>query len=96
MARPMSGVGKFGSKGGNTMIRFRRYIALGFCGLMLGGVMSTMGATPATAKLYRFCDTRIEHMEAALATQHAAGHISDEVFAKRQGQVDDQRDRWGC
>lgn len=78
------------------MIKIRRYIALGFCGLMLGGVMASFSAAPATARIYRQCDKKVEKMEEQAARDYEKGKLSADDYAKVMAEVAYHRVLWGC
>lgn len=89
-------MGKFGTKGGNTMKIIRKTIALGLCGVILGGTMSVFGASPATARIYRNCDKKIDAMERQAAKDYDKGRLSAEDYAKVQAEIAFHRELWGC
>lgn len=77
------------------MKRIRKIIAVSICGIVIGGTMSVMTTSSATARNYS-CDQRIDSMEKKAARDYAKGKISDETYLNIQAEISDHRDRWGC
>ncbi|MEO6867532.1 MAG: hypothetical protein ABI200_05880 [Gaiellales bacterium] len=75
------------------MKTFRRIIAVAMCGVMLGGLMSIMGASPATARIYRQCDKKVDVMEmqAAKVYEKAEQNLSkaQEKYDKKPTQTNE-------
>jgi hypothetical protein len=71
-------------------------IAIGVCGLMIGGVMSVFGAAPATARLYSGCDNKIDKMEQQAARDYAKGKLTDAEYANVQAEIAYHHELWGC
>lgn len=77
-------------------MKIRKYIAIGACGLAIGGVMSVFSASPATARAYSSCDQKIEKMEKAAARDYEKGKLSAEDYEKVQAEIAYHRELWGC
>lgn len=78
------------------MKTIRKTIAIGMCGIMLGGVMSVMSASPATAKIYRNCDQTIDNIGKQAARDYGKGKLSADGYAKAQSEIASHRQLWGC
>lgn len=78
------------------MKTIRKALAIGMCGIIVGGSMSVMGATPATAKIYRNCDKKIEQMEKQAAKDYQKGKLSAADYAKVQAEIAFHKQLWGC
>jgi hypothetical protein len=78
------------------MKTIRKTIAIGLCGLIIGGTMSFMGAAPATARIYRNCDQKVDAMEKQAAKDYKKGKLSAEDYAKVQAEIAFHRELWGC
>lgn len=89
-------VGKFGRKGGTTMSRIRKLIAIAACGVMIGALMSVFAAAPATGKAYARCDKKIETMEKQAAKDYARGKLSADEYANVMAEIAYHRELWGC
>lgn len=92
---PMMAVGKFGTGGGYTMKAPRKFIAIGMCGIMLGGISSVMMAPAASARFYN-CDQRIDTMDKKSAQDYKKGRISEAEYLKIQADIAEHREVWGC
>lgn len=77
-------------------MKFRRTIAIGFCGIMLGTTMSVLSASPATGRVYAKCDQRVAGMERQAAAKYQSGELSGEAYGKVQSEIAKQQTRWGC
>lgn len=77
-------------------MKFRRMIAIGFCGIMLGTTMSMFSASPAAGRIYARCDQKVDSMEKQAARDYAKGKLSAEDYAKVQSEIDYHRTTWGC
>lgn len=73
----------------------RKLIAIGMCGIMLGGVSSVMTASTASARMYN-CDQRVENREKNAANDHRSGKITSAEYLQVQDDIASQRERWGC
>lgn len=78
------------------MKTIRRTIAIGMCGIMMGAVMSAVGASPATGRAYLRCDQKIATMEKQAARDYAKGKLTAEQFANVQAEIAYHRQLWGC
>lgn len=58
--------------------------------------MASFSAAPATARLYRNCDKKIEQMEAQAAKAYSKGKLSADDYAKVQAEVAYHKELWGC
>lgn len=74
----------------------RKLIAIGCCGLAIGGVMSVFGASSAGARAYAMCDQQLDAAEAQAAKDHKRGRLSDAQYAAVMAQIASHRQQWGC
>lgn len=74
----------------------RKIVAIGMCGVMLGGIGSVMLAPSAGARVYSSCDSKIERMEAQSARDYAKGKLSAEDYERVQAEIAYHRELWGC
>lgn len=77
-------------------MKIRKLIAVGTCGLVMGGVMSVFTTAPATARIYRTCDSKVATMERQAAKDYQKGVLSEEDYLKVQSEIDYHKNLWGC
>lgn len=77
------------------MKAFRRITTVALCGIMLGSMMSILGAAPASAR-FSSCDQKIDSTEAQAARDFAKGKLSADDYAKVQAEIAFHRQLWGC
>ncbi|MCW2921112.1 MAG: hypothetical protein JWL76_986 [Thermoleophilia bacterium] len=77
------------------MKAFRRIGTLALCGIMLGSMMSIVGAAPASAR-FSSCDQKFDSSEKQAARDYAKGKLSDADYAKIQTEIALHRSLWGC
>lgn len=78
------------------MGKARKIVAIGTCGLVLGGIMSTFGASTATGRAYSTCDQRAVKIEKQAARDFAKGKLSQADYDKVMQEVALHKELWGC
>lgn len=75
----------------------RKLIAIGCCGLVLGGAFSVFGATTAaSARAYATCDQQVEKAEQQAAKDYKKGKITKAQYDAAMQDIADHRQNWGC
>ncbi|MCW2961999.1 MAG: hypothetical protein JWM25_1715 [Thermoleophilia bacterium] len=78
------------------MKKMRKIIAVGCCGLVLGGIASVFVASPATARIYARCDQQVDIMEADAAKQFKRGKLTQAQYDSVMASLAAHRVAWGC
>lgn len=77
------------------MRKLRKIAAVGFCGLMLGGLMSVYMAPSAGARSY-WCDNHVENWDRKASKDLQQGKITADEFETIQVQIAEHREQHGC
>ena len=77
-------------------MKIRKIIAIGTCGLAIGGIMSVLSASPATARAYASCDSKVAKLESAAASDYAKGKLTDTEYSNITKEIAAHRLIWGC
>lgn len=77
-------------------MKVRKLIAIGCCGIMLGGVASVFVAGPATARFASRCDQIVDAQEAQAAKDLKRGRISQERYDELMASFAQHRVLFGC
>ena len=78
------------------MKKFRYFMALASCGIIIGVGFSVFSAAPASARLMARCDQKIETMEKQAAKAYAKGKMSQADYDKTMAEIAYHRQLWGC
>lgn len=74
----------------------RRLVAIGTCGLVMGGVMSVFAAPQATGRIMARCDQRIGQLESEAAREHHEGKRTTAQYEAALERIAAKQQEWGC
>lgn len=77
-------------------MKVRKIIAVGCCGIMLGGIASVFVAGPASARISSRCDQILDDQEAQAARDLKRGRITQARYDQLMAQFAEHRALFGC
>ena len=77
-------------------MKLRRIIAVGCCGIMMGGIASVFVAGPATARISSRCDQIVDAQEAQAAKDLKRGRSTQARYDQLMAQFAEHRALFGC
>lgn len=83
-------------KGLETMSKFRKIMAVGLLGLMLGASMSFFTAAPAGARTSLYCSNQVSNEEAKAQRDYDKGKITQNEYDNLMAEIAYHRTLWGC
>lgn len=85
-----------GSEMRGLVMKVRKIIAVGCCGVVLGGIASVFVASPATARLASRCDQILDTQEAQAAKDLKQKRITQARYDQLMAQFAQHRALFGC
>lgn len=77
-------------------MKLRRLCAIAMCGILGGSLMSIVGTAPATARIYVYCDNKIDNLDRKSTHDYEKGKITLEEYEAIQAEIAAHRELWNC